>query len=160
MFKKVGFRRILVFLLLITALIVSAFSPLQETIPSEAPFLESVLQIVFGFSAFGGMISVIVNLLKSLRILPDKTSFNIFGAANLLLFIAVSAFELFNIPVSYASWNEIFGVLSTVLTSVLKLIAMFGGGALAHNSFKGFWGIGASYSEEKGFLLPEKKQAG
>jgi|RifOxyB1_1023888.scaffolds.fasta_scaffold16398_2 hypothetical protein len=103
------------------------------------------LGILAGLGSLGGLISVIVNLLKRFNVVKDGTSDKWVKGLNLLAFIGVSATLLFNVHVDWNAVNLLLGFIVTALGYLLQLLSS----KLAYKLTKGIPVIGYSFSDQK-----------
>ena len=105
---------------------------------------ENVLGLLAGLAGLGGLISVLINLLKKFGVVHDGTSEQWVQGLNLVAFIAVSVVYFLGIQVD---WTWIDGILIFATTFLGFVVQLFGSRA-AYSVTKGIPVIGFSYSEE------------
>lgn len=108
--------------------------------------LDDILLLVAGLSGLGGLVSIIVNILKLVGVVKDGASETWFQILNLLAFIGVAVVYFMRIEVN---WGQVDNWLM-LLAAFLGYIAQIMSGKLTYKTIGGKAPvIGYSYSESK-----------
>ena len=106
--------------------------------------LEDILRLLAGLAGLGGLISVLVNLLKAIGLVKDGTSEQWVQGFNLVAFIAVAVVYFMKVQVDWAQIDGWLGVLATFIGFVVQLF----GSKVTYAVTKGAPIIGFSYSSK------------
>ena len=106
--------------------------------------LEEIMLLLAGLAGLGGLISVLVNLLKAIGVVKDGTSERWVQGFNLLAFVAVAIVYFTKIQVD---WAQIDGWLSVLATFIGFVVQLFGS-KVTYVVTKGAPVIGFSYSNK------------
>ena len=106
--------------------------------------LEEIKLLLAGLAGLGGLISVLVNLLKAIGVIKDGTSERWVQGFNLIAFVAVAVIYFTKVQVN---WAEIDGWLSVLATFIGFIVQMFGS-KVTYVVTKGAPVIGFSYSNK------------
>ena len=105
---------------------------------------ESVLNLLAGLAGLGGLISVLVSILKKLGIVQDGTSERWVQGLNLIAFTAVSLVYFLNIPTDWVAVNGVLVFATTFLGFVTQLL----GSKVTFFAVRGMPLIGYSFSDQ------------
>ena len=106
--------------------------------------LEEILRLLAGLAGLGGLISVLVNLLKAIGLVKDGTSEQWVQGFNLVAFIAVAVVYFMKVQVDWAQIDGWLGVLATFIGFVVQLF----GSKVTYAVTRGAPVIGFSYSNK------------
>lgn len=106
--------------------------------------LEDILRLFAGLAGLGGLISVLVNLLKAIGLVKDGTSEQWVQGFNLVAFIAVAVVYFMKVQVDWAQIDGWLEVLATFLGFVVQLF----GSKVTYAVTRGAPVIGFSYSKQ------------
>lgn len=106
--------------------------------------LEDILRLFAGLAGLGGLISVLVNLLKAIGLVKDGTSEQWVQGFNLVAFIAVAVVYFMKVQVDWAQIDGWLGVLATFIGFVVQLF----GSKVTYAVTRGAPVIGFSYSKQ------------
>ena len=106
--------------------------------------LEDILRLLAGLAGLGGLISVLVNLLKAIGVIKDGTSERWVQGFNLVAFIAVAVVYFMKVQVDWAQIDGWLGVLATFIGFVVQLF----GSKVTYAVTRGAPVIGFSYSKQ------------
>ena len=106
--------------------------------------LEDILGLLAGLAGLGGLISVLVNLLKAIGLVKDGTSEQWVQGFNLVAFIAVAVVYFMKVQVDWAQIDGWLGVLATFIGFVVQLF----GTKVTYAVTRGAPVIGFSYSKQ------------
>ena len=104
--------------------------------------LEEIMLLLAGLAGLGGLISVLVNLLKAIGVIKDGTSERWVQGFNLIAFIAVAVVYFTKVQVD---WAQVDGWLA-MLATFLGFVAQLFGSKVTYAVTKGAPIIGFSYS--------------
>lgn len=107
--------------------------------------LDNILTIIAGLAGLGGLISILVNLLKSVGIIKDGQAEVWFQSINLLIFVAVSAVYFLQLEIDWTQVDDWLHLFAFFLTYIVQIL----GGKLTYDTVKGTPIIGFSYSKLK-----------
>ena len=108
--------------------------------------LEEILRLLAGLAGLGGLVSVLVNLLKRVGLVKDGTSEQWVQGINLVAFVAVSIVYFLNVEVD---WTQVDGLLTFAAAFLGYVVQMLGSKA-TYSVAKGAPVIGYSYSSNSG----------
>ena len=106
--------------------------------------LEDILRLFAGLAGLGGLISVLVNLLKAIGLVKDGTSEQWVQGFNLIAFIAVAVVYFMKVQVD---WAQIDGWLEVLATFIGFVVQLFGS-KVTYAVTRGAPVIGFSYSKQ------------
>lgn len=106
--------------------------------------LEDILRLLAGLAGLGGLISVLVNLLKAIGLVKDGTSEQWVQGFNLVAFIAVAVVYFMKVQVD---WAQIDGWLEVLATFIGFVVQLFGS-KVTYAVTRGAPVIGFSYSKQ------------
>ena len=106
--------------------------------------LEDILRLLAGLAGLGGLISVLVNLLKAIGLVKDGTSEQWVQGFNLVAFIAVAVVYFMKVQVDSGQIDGWLGVLATFIGFVVQLF----GSKVTYAVTRGAPVIGFSYSKQ------------
>ena len=106
--------------------------------------LEDILSLLAGLAGLGGLISVLVNLLKAIGLVKDGTSEQWVQGFNLVAFIAVAVVYFMKVQVD---WAQIDGWLEVLATFIGFVVQLFGS-KVTYAVTRGAPVIGFSYSKQ------------
>ena len=106
--------------------------------------LEDILRLLAGLAGLGGLISVLVNLLKAIGLVKDGTSEQWVQGFNLIAFIAVAVVYFMKVQVD---WAQIDGWLEVLATFIGFVVQLFGS-KVTYAVTRGAPVIGFSYSNK------------
>jgi len=106
---------------------------------------EQIATIIASLGALGGVISMLVNVLKSFGVIKDDQSEKWVGIINLIVYIIVAVIFFLNVPADWAQVNGYLEVAAVILGYLVQIL----GSKLAYPLLKGTPAIGYSYSLEK-----------
>ena len=106
--------------------------------------LEDILRLLAGLAGLGGLISVLVNLLKAIGLVKDGTSEQWVQGFNLVAFIAVAVVYFMKVQVDWAQIDGWLGVLATFIGFVVQLF----GSKVTYAVTRGAPVVGFSYSKQ------------
>lgn len=106
--------------------------------------LEEIMLLLAGLAGLGGLISVLVNLLKAIGVVKDGTSERWVQGFNLIAFVAVAVIYFTKVQVD---WAQVDGWLS-VLATFIGFVAQLFGSKITYAVTKGTPLIGYSYSNK------------
>ena len=106
--------------------------------------LEDILRLLAGLAGLGGLISVLVNLLKAIGLVKDGPSEQWVQGFNLVAFIAVAVVYFMKVQVDWAQIDGWLGVLATFIGFVVQLF----GSKVTYAVTRGAPVIGFSYSKQ------------
>lgn len=107
--------------------------------------LEEILAIIAGLAGLGGFISILVNVLKQLKIVKDGQAEIWFQIFNLVVFVAVAVVYFLQIEIDWNIVDEWLKLFTFLLGYVIQIL----GGKLMHETIKGTPVIGYSYSVQR-----------
>jgi len=108
--------------------------------------LEDILLLLAGLTGLGGLVSVIVNLLKAVGVVKDGTSETWFQILNLAAFIGVAVIYFVQVNIDWGQLDQWLILLSTLLGYVLQIL----GGKLTYKAIGGKAPlIGYSFSDSE-----------
>ena len=106
--------------------------------------LEEIMLLLAGLAGLGGLISVLVNLLKAIGVVKDGTSERWVQGFNLLAFVAVAIVYFTKIQVD---WAQIDGWLEVLATFIGFVVQLFGS-KVTYAVTRGAPVVGFSYSKQ------------
>jgi hypothetical protein len=106
--------------------------------------IDNVLGILAGLTGLGGLISVVVNLLKRFGVVADGTSERWVQGLNLAAFIIVAGVSFFNVNANWVMVDSVLGFLVTFLGFVMQLL----GSRVTYSVTKGMPLIGFSFNTD------------
>lgn len=106
--------------------------------------LEEIMLLLAGLAGLGGLISVLVNLLKAIGVVKDGTSEQWVQGFNLIAFVAVAVVYFTKVQVDWAQVNGWLSVLATFIGFIVQLF----GSKVTYAVTKGTPLIGFSYSKK------------
>ena len=115
-----------------------------EIIKEFIKMLEDILRLLAGLAGLGGLISVLVNLLKAIGLVKDGTSEQWVQGFNLVAFIAVAVVYFMKVQVD---WAQIDGWLEVLATFIGFVVQLFGS-KVTYAVTRGAPVIGFSYSKQ------------
>lgn len=107
--------------------------------------LEEILTIIAGLAGLGGFISILVNVLKQLKIIQDGQAEIWFQIFNLVVFIAVAVVYFLRVEIDWSMVDEWLNLFTFLLGYIVQIL----GGKLMHETIKGTPVIGYSYSVQE-----------
>ena len=105
---------------------------------------ENILGLLAGLAGLGGLVSVLVNILKQLGVVQDGTSKQWVQGINLVAFIAVSVVYFLKVPTDWVAVNGVLVFATTFLGFVTQLL----GSQVTFSVVKGMPIIGYIFPEE------------
>ena len=106
--------------------------------------LEEIMLLLAGLSGLGGLISVLVNLLKVVGVVKDGTSEQWVQGFNLVAFIAVAVIYFAEFQVDWAQLDGWLTVMATFIGFIVQLLSS----KVTYSVTKGAPVIGFSYSNK------------
>ena len=106
--------------------------------------LEEIFRLFAGLAGLGGLISVLVNLLKAIGLVKDGTSEQWVQGFNLIALIAVAVVYFMKVQVD---WAQIDGWLEVLATFIGFVVQLFGS-KVTYAVTRGAPVIGFSYSKQ------------
>jgi hypothetical protein len=107
--------------------------------------VSQIVAIIASLASLGGLISVIVNILKRVGVIKDGTSDMWYQGINLVVFIAVAIVYFLKTPVDWGNIDGYLKLLGTVLGFVIQML----GGQVTYTVIKGTPLIGFSFEKAK-----------
>ena len=95
--------------------------------------LDDILILIAGLSGLGGLISVIVNILKQVGVVKDGTSETWFQILNLIAFVGVAVVYFLKLPLD---WGQVDSWL-ILISAFLGYVAQILGGKLTYKTIGG-----------------------
>lgn len=121
-------------MVLLAALFVPQLAHAQGEMPGEFN-LEAILVIVIGFASLAGtssLVAAIVNVFKVIGLVKDGTSARWAAALNLLAFIALIAFRVFQPDLALEILDGYAGQIATIAMFVMGFVLQITGSQSAH----------------------------
>ena len=106
--------------------------------------LEEIMLLLAGLGGLGGLISVLVNLLKAIGVVKDGTSERWVQGFNLVAFVAVAVVYFTKVQVDWSQVNDWLSVLATFIGFIVQMF----GSKVTYVVTKGAPVIGFSYSNK------------
>ena len=106
--------------------------------------LEEIMLLLAGLAGLGGLISVLVNLLKVVGVVKDGTSEQWVQGFNLVAFVVVAVIYFTKVQVD---WAQVDGWLSVLATFIGFVVQLFGS-KVTYAVTRGAPVIGFSYSKQ------------
>lgn len=106
--------------------------------------LEEIFRLLAGLAGLGGLISVLVNLLKAIGLVKDGTSEQWVQGFNLVAFVAVAVIYFAKIQIDWTQLDGWLTVLATFIGFVVQLLSS----KVTYSVTKGSPVIGFSYSNK------------
>jgi len=108
--------------------------------------IQALVFIVLGMAGFGGLISAVVNILKSVGVVKDGQTPTWITGLNLVGVIAVFLLKVFNAPIDLQAVDQNMKLLAEALVAVSYYIVALGGSKAFHSLVRGSTFIGKSFS--------------
>ena len=100
-------------------------------------------------AGFAALISVIVNILKTVGVVKEDDAIKWVGGGNLIGILVMYGFRIFNSSFDFSGLDPTMMEISTVATFILSYVAQLGISKLTHIAVKGLPGVGKSFSLDR-----------
>ena len=112
---------------------------------AQADIISGILEKLFSLGGIGGLVSIVLDLLKRFGVVKDGAAPVWNAVASLIIAVLMLVFPLFNITVDWTVVDSTASIITQVLSAIAGFIGLFGITKFTHFVFRGS-PIGFSHS--------------